>query len=294
MSRIGNLVFAAAVVLCLPWSIGHADDNPAAGSLAPGDYRPDGSSPRRHWGLGWGWDWRTGSFYRRDGLGLQKAASASAPAACREAVLLEKANVVLNKHAARPVRAGILMALLRNAQGVAIFPCLIKAGMLVGGRHGLGVLLTREADGSWGPPVFLKLSAASAGFQFGVEGSDLVLVFRTRSSLECLQKGKLTLELDKMAAIGPLGVESLLGTDVRLQTCIVSSLSRGKGLFAGVCVEGAFLRIDSAATDAYGRYEQGCLQNGGPTAPPSLRLQMTLAALSAPAASPAAPSGPQP
>lgn len=201
---------------------------------------------------------------------------------CRGTAILENANAVLSELAAIPLKK-IPPALLRNAQGVAIFPGLIKAAVVVGGRHGRGVLLTRGADGSWSPPVFLTLSGASFGHQLGVEGSDLVLVFRTRSSLDCMKKGKITLGADVMVAAGPIGREVDLSTDVFLKTGIFS-YSRSKGLFAGACVEGSVLLIDAAATAAYRHCEQDCVQNGGstgPGVPPALRLQMKLAELSA-------------
>jgi lipid-binding SYLF domain-containing protein len=201
---------------------------------------------------------------------------------CRKTAILERANAALSEVAEMHFNR-IMLTLLRNAQGVAIFPGLLKAAVGVGGRHGRGVLLIREADGSWGPPVFVTLSGASAGIQLGVEGSDLVIIFRTRSHLECLKRGKLALGLGNALAVGPIGVDKILATDVCLKTGIFSQ-SRCKGLFAGWCVEGASLRIDAAANAAYSQYEQGCLPNGGsagPEIPAALRLQMKLAELSA-------------
>lgn len=216
-------------------------------------------------------------------------------AACRETAILENANAVLSELAAIPLKR-IPPALLRDAQGVAIFPGLIKAALFVGGRHGRGVLLARGPDGSWCPPLFLTLSGASIGHQLGVEGADLVLVFRTRSSLDRMKKGKLTLGADVAIAVGPIGREAELGIDASLKTGILS-YSRSKGLFAGACVEGAILLIDSTATAAYLHCEQGCLPNGGPTdpgAPPaSVRLQMKLAELSAIAPAPKVVAPPQ-
>lgn len=201
----------------------------------------------------------------------------------RETAILENANTALAKFAAMHFNK-IPMALLQNAQGVAIFPHLVKAAVGVGGRHGRGVLLIRESDGSWGPPVFLTLSSAGAGIQFGVERSDLVLIFRTRSDLERLKEGKLTLGVSDVLAVGPIGVDGVLATDLCLKTGIISK-SRSKGLFAGWSVEGTRLHIDAAANAAYGQYQQNYLRNDsstGPAAPPSLQLQMKLAELSVP------------
>lgn len=202
----------------------------------------------------------------------------------RETDIVERANAALGEIGAMPFNQ-IMLAFLRKAQGVAIFPGMFKAAAGIGGRHGRGVLLIREADGSWGPPVFLTLAGASAGIQFGLERTDLVLTFRTRGNLECLKKGKFTLGVDDMLAFGPFGCEHVLGTDAGLKTCILSNSSPSRGLYAGWSVEGNLLSIDTAATAAYDQYQQNCLRNGSPMnaagTPSSLQLQMKLAELSA-------------
>ncbi len=206
----------------------------------------------------------------------------------REIAILEKARTALDEVEAMPFKSlpyhRFMMTQLRKAQGIAIFPGMVKAAAGVGGRHGRGVLLIREADGAWGPPMFVKLSGASAGIQLGIDRTDLVLTFRTRSNLEHLKKGKLTLGLDSMLAVGSIGVEHILSADAGLKTCIFSPASPSRGLFVGRSVEGNRLRIDTAATAAYEQYEQTCVQNSGQTgtgtASPSLRLQMRLAELS--------------
>jgi SH3 domain-containing YSC84-like protein 1 len=207
----------------------------------------------------------------------------------REIAILEKASTALNEVEAMPFDSlpyhRFMMAQLRKAQGVAIFPDMFKAAVGIGGRKGRGVLLIREADGSWGPPIFLKLSGVSAGIQLGMDRTDLVLTCRTPSNSEHLKKGKLTLGLDNTLAIGSIGVEHILSADAVLKTCIFSPASPSRGLFAGWSVEGNRLRIDTAATAAYEQYEQNSLRNSGPmgagTPSPSLRLQMRLAELTA-------------
>lgn len=222
---------------------------------------------------------------------------------CREAAILARASEVLCEVPELPCNR-VAMSLLRNAQGVAIFPCVLRAAAGLGIRHGRGVLLIRGADGNWEPPVFLTLSGASLGVQLGVEGAHLVLVFRTQSSLEWMHKGKVTLDAGSMLAVGSFGRENSLGTDVGLKTTILSA-SHSAGVCAGVYTEGAFLHINTAATNAYYQYEKGYLQNHGlisPAGPPSVRLQMKLEELSAAApvaqtVAPshcAAPSSPQP
>ena len=44
---------------------------------------------------------------------------------------------------------------------MAIIPNMIKAGFVVGGRHGRGVIVVREPDGSWSNPIFLTLAGSA-------------------------------------------------------------------------------------------------------------------------------------
>lgn len=146
-------------------------------------------------------------------------------------------------------------ALLRDAQGVAIIPRVIKGGFVIGGRFGHGLVLARMPDGAWGNPVFVTLAGGSIGWQAGVQSTDLILVFKTRQSLErILQgKGKVTLGADVAVAAGPLGRQAEAGTDAVLGAEIYS-YSRSRGLFAGLSLEGAALSYDSETNRAFVQY----------------------------------------
>ena len=143
---------------------------------------------------------------------------------------------------------GIPSKLLADAQGVAIIPRVVKAGLLFGGRGGHGVILARDKNGNWGDPVFVNLGGGSVGFQAGVESTDVVLVFRSRKSLERLLegKGKVTLGADAAIAAGPVGRMAAAATDGKLEAEILS-YSRSRGLFAGVSFDGAVIRADATS-----------------------------------------------
>jgi lipid-binding SYLF domain-containing protein len=139
----------------------------------------------------------------------------------------------------------IPQAVLADAQGIAIIPRVVKAGFVVGGRIGHGLVYSRLPDGGWTGPVFVHIGGASVGFQAGVQATDLVLVFKTRRSLERILQGKdkLTLGGDASIAAGPVGREAQAATDGALRAEIYS-YSRSRGLFAGVSFEGAVLAYD--------------------------------------------------
>ncbi len=143
--------------------------------------------------------------------------------------------------------------LLDEAKAVVVVPDTIKAGLVIGGRHGRGVMSVKAADGTWSNPVFVKLTGGSIGLQAGVQSSDVVLVFRSERGLDSIVNGKFTLGADAGVAAGPLGRNAATATDGQLKAEIWS-WSRARGLFAGVALDGAVLSIDDAANEAtYGR-----------------------------------------
>ncbi len=187
------------------------------------------------------------------GLGLAGAA----PARGQEAGTMASAAEVLQAFCGMQPRL-IPPALLRDAQGVAVIPHVVKAGFVFGGRFGRGVILVRDANGCWGNPIFITLGGASIGWQIGVQATDIVLIFKTRSSLERVLKGKgkVTLGADVAVAAGPLGRQAEAGTDAELKAEIFS-YSRSRGLFAGLSLEGAGLLIDFDANEFYYRVRGG-------------------------------------
>ncbi len=147
---------------------------------------------------------------------------------------------------------GIPDKLLDEGRAVIVIPDTIKAGLVIGGRRGHGLMSVKMPDGSWSNPVFMKLTGGSIGFQAGVQSSDVVLVFRNDRSLDNLVNGKFTLGADAGVAAGPVGRNAAAATDGQLKAEIWS-WSRARGLFAGVALDGAVLQIDDAANlDAYG------------------------------------------
>ncbi|HST45863.1 MAG TPA: lipid-binding SYLF domain-containing protein [Luteimonas sp.] len=143
--------------------------------------------------------------------------------------------------------------LLDEGRAIVIVPDTIKAGLVLGGRRGHGLMSVKGADGTWSNPSFVKLTGGSIGLQAGVQSADVVLVFRSDRGLESIVNGKFTLGADAGVAAGPLGRNASTATDGELKAEIWS-WSRARGLFAGVALDGAVLSIDDAANEAaYGR-----------------------------------------
>jgi lipid-binding SYLF domain-containing protein len=139
--------------------------------------------------------------------------------------------------------------LLESAHAVAVIPSVVKAGLVVGGRHGKGLISVRSADGTWSHPSYMKLTGGSIGFQAGVQSTDVVLVFRTERGVDSIVHGKFTLGADASVAAGPVGRSAEASTDGQLKAEIYS-YSRSRGLFAGVALDGAVLAIDHDANES--------------------------------------------
>ena len=146
-------------------------------------------------------------------------------------------------------------AMFGKAEGVAIFPDMIKGGFILGVNYGKGVLLVRRPDRTWSPPVMVTMGGGSLGFQAGVQSADIVLIFATPRSLNGILNGqKVTLGADASVALGPIGRQANAGTDARLGAEIYS-YARSRGLFLGVSINGADLSVDNNANAMlYGRF----------------------------------------
>jgi lipid-binding SYLF domain-containing protein len=141
-------------------------------------------------------------------------------------------------------------ALLGKCRCVAVIPRVIKGAIGWGARHGSGAISCRESGGAWSPPVFLKLTGGSFGFQIGAEASDVVLFFMTDRGARSLLESKFTLGGTVGIAAGPLGRTAEASTDLKLDAEIYS-YAKSKGLFAGVSLEGARLAPDTGAIKRY-------------------------------------------
>jgi lipid-binding SYLF domain-containing protein len=185
-------------------------------------------------------------------IALSLALTAPAHAGPREDAQADNAVRVLSEIQAIP-ESGIPDKLLDEAKAIVIVPDTIKAGLVLGGRRGHGVLSVRTADGGWSNPSFVKLTGGSVGLQVGVQSADVVLVFRSERGLDSIVNGKFTLGADAGVAAGPMGRQAAALTDGQMKAEIWS-WSRARGLFAGVALDGAVLSIDDAANEAvYGQ-----------------------------------------
>ena len=133
--------------------------------------------------------------------------------------------------------------LLRRAEAVAVFPGVLKAGFIVGGRGGSGVISRRVKDG-WSAPAFFDLTGGSIGLQIGAASTDYVLLFMNDEAVESLLGDKFEIGGEGSAAAGPVGRSASASTDVKLNAQILS-YSRSRGAFAGLELKGVVIKPDN-------------------------------------------------
>ena len=185
-------------------------------------------------------------------LALLLAVPATALAGAKEEAKAADAARVLGEIMRIPETA-VPEKMFTDAHAIAVIPDVVKAGLIFGGRGGKGLISVRSPDGTWSNPSFIKLGGGSVGFQAGVSSSDVILVFRSPRGVDGIVNGKFTLGGDASVAAGPVGRSAQASTDGQLKAEIYS-YSRARGLFAGVSLDGTWLRIDHKANQAvYGR-----------------------------------------
>jgi lipid-binding SYLF domain-containing protein len=192
-----------------------------------------------------------------------------------EAKQSEKAAKVFREIMDTPDKA-IPTELLDKAECVAVFPEVLKAGFIVGGRGGRGVASCRTPQG-WSAPAFFSLGGGSIGLQIGAQSTDFILLFMNKDGMNSLLADKFELGADASVAAGPVGRQVGASTDLKMDAQILS-YSRSKGLFAGLELKGVVIKSDKDdMQDVYGAgvTAKEVLQENKVTAPASVRALAT-------------------
>lgn len=97
-------------------------------------------------------------------------------------------------------------SILEKAEAIAIFPGVKKAGFVVGGQWGRGIISVRDVTTrQWSSPAFLTMTGGSVGAQIGGTEIDVILVIMNRSGVEHLLSNQVKLGGEISAAAGPVG-----------------------------------------------------------------------------------------
>ncbi len=138
--------------------------------------------------------------------------------------------------------------LLDKAEGIAVFPDVVKAAFIFGGKGGQGLISRRTRNG-WSAPAFFNLSGGSFGAQIGASKTDYVLLIMNDEGINGLLKDKFEVGGELGVAAGPVGREAAASTNPRLDAGILS-YSRSKGAFIGAALKGAVISPDNDLNEA--------------------------------------------
>jgi len=146
---------------------------------------------------------------------------------------------------------GIPTELLQRCRGFAIFPGVMKVGIIVGIDYGSGVILHRdEKNSEWSKPAFFTIRTGSLGLQVGAQSIDLILLIMNEQSFRSLLEDKFAVGANVSVAAGPVGRDASAETNMAFSSGILS-YSRSQGIFVGLSLKGASLEADSEANTIY-------------------------------------------
>ncbi len=124
--------------------------------------------------------------------------------------------------------------LAKKAKGVLVFPNIVKAGLLIGGEYGKGVLFENGE-----PAGHYNIVSASYGLQAGAQAYSLALFFMTDEALAYLNNSKgFELGVDAGFAVADVGKGGELTTS-NVRDPIMAFVFGQSGLMAGISIEGS-------------------------------------------------------
>lgn len=187
-------------------------------------------------------------------IGLLMICSAMAFAKDEPAARITEAAKVFDEIMGAPDK-GIPSDLIKRAKCIVIVPGMKKAGFIIGGQYGKGVMTCRNSAQrtGWTGPSTIRIEGGSIGAQIGGGETDVVLVVLNDKGAQRLMKSEFTVGADAGVMAGPVGREGSASTDA-LMTAEILSYSRSRGAFAGATLNGSTMRSDDKDNEAiYGK-----------------------------------------
>jgi lipid-binding SYLF domain-containing protein len=134
----------------------------------------------------------------------------------------------------------ISSSVFASTECITIIPALAKAAIIVGGKHGNGVVSCRTATG-WSAPAFVTITGGSVGLQAGLEHQDLVLLMNKQGEQE-LSQGQWNLGAEATAA-GP-NTPGTGGPQSNGWKTPVLVYTTSSGAFVGASLEDSKISVD--------------------------------------------------
>lgn len=164
--------------------------------------------------------------------------------------LVERSKIALQSLMADEGYKNNLASLLEKAKGVIVIPALYKAGFIIGGEGGNGVVLSKLPNGDWSYPAFVSFAGGSVGLQIGFESSEVLLTIMTDRGLKSVMNNSFTLGADVSIAAGPVGA-GLSAQTMSSFDADIYSFCHSKGLFGGGSLKGSVINAKDSWNEQY-------------------------------------------
>ena len=130
--------------------------------------------------------------------------------------------------------------LVRQARGILVFPNVVSAGLVVGGSHGRGALLTKGVTVG-----YYSSTAVSVGLLAGAESKAVYVLFMTEDSLDKFRASNgWTAGVDASVTLLKVGADGSVDTQTVKAPIVGFALTNG-GLMANLSIEGSkFSKVD--------------------------------------------------
>jgi SH3 domain-containing YSC84-like protein 1 len=136
---------------------------------------------------------------------------------------------------------------IKNVKALLIYPQVLKAGFILGGSGGTGVLVVRDAKAKdWSQPAFYTIGSVTFGLQIGGEAAEVIVMVMTKKAIDSLFTTSVKFGGDTSIAAGPYGA----GAKVNVTADFIS-YAKSKGLYAGLNLEGSAVNVRESLNKAY-------------------------------------------
>jgi len=165
-------------------------------------------------------------------------------------VLVDRATLAVQEVMSTGDRPEDAQDTLKRARAVLVCPRIFRAGFIIGGDGGPCLLIGRDGGGSWSSPAFYAMGSGSIGLQIGIQDFSLVVMVMNDRALQALLNSQFRFGGDASLTFATIGAGVGGGTTSAVGADYVS-LSRSRGLFAGVSLQGSLMSFVSDDVRAY-------------------------------------------
>ena len=163
--------------------------------------------------------------------------------------LVDEARITFDK-LITSLEFGELPGYVKQAKAIMIFPDIFKAGFVIGGQGGTGLLLVRDTARGWSNPAFYTLAEGSLGLQIGGQSSETVFTIMSQKALDAILDNQMKFGGDMSVAAGPMGKGIGTNTTTNLSSDVYT-FSKTSGAYAGISFNGAGILKNDDYNHAY-------------------------------------------